>query len=1333
MAAGAGHRGLGKREINRPARFRDEEEEIFENDSGEPELPRRRRGRARAWDLWTPPDQEEGEEAVESREEAEGGAEPEVKEVEEVEESVNDAVEVTGEEDEEEPLPEEEVDFHQGGGGDERDAERQEDEGEEVQQQVAAEVGNNGNDIVEVRHEEVEHAEGETRRAEAQVRFEQGQDVPVEGAEEEEEQDGNDTQGEILELVERFSPEVPPPEPHVAAGEDSDGWQLVRRLGGWKAVLCQFQMLEECPFQHEEVWVWAWGEVLRRLHAAKDPGELDTALLWIMFLPQALLRKPTRGGRAGRGQVQKRFHALQIGNWGYLVEKWQEDLDELQERNRRGNVRRQESEEEEQVRLAREAASLISSGHISKAMRRLCSFGVASADSEGVLQQLRAKYPERKRALPHSVKKADPVPGLPNLRDALTNMKGGISPGCGGLRQEYLTILGRHLSAESMGQLEQFGMMYLRGDLQPWFYTCWLTVQCVPIFKTAQRDEVRPLGLRNPLVKEFHREVSKANREVIKQYVEPQQMVLSQGGGAKLVYTVRGLTELIKAGSEYEDWAVVKIDIRNAFNEVCRAETLKVIENEPTLQHLTSYTAVTLAPESGLECGGKLWGRTDEGGTQGDTKTGDDFAVTLQPSILKLDNECSQSGGLARAGADDAFAFAPKNRVVEAVKHFAGEVEDRCGLEVQWSKTELFSLSGELPDNAPEGMTVAGREIAGSFVGGFMCWGVPIGEDLFVRTVLEEKVSQILEEGRRSLQILGAEHRHAAWVALKQSIWPRFEYWAQNCYPSQTLPVARVLDEGLHDLLEQVVGAKVPKGVDPDSITLTTPLLTRSNWSFARWILRQPVKLGGAGLRSYEELCRPAFCGAVELSLPSFHTGFCPLLADIVGGEEEFGENWDGRWTKLLASECRVGKEYKVAWICMQQEARRAINYLGEEAGDLPGPLQQPVESAGEGSTSGATRAKLVETREKLLSRVLLKALEMHAQQNHRAVWSWPERDKLSAQFLLCLPGHDSTLTSEEFTQAFTAILCLPSPACTDPTRLGEGVGRRIVDRYGDNVVAQALQGDGYRRRHDELKKKLVGLLRWAGIDVQCEVFNLFSGLIPQEGLSRLERGRKRQGLVPDFLLRLPGQAVGAAGAAGDVQVLAELKMLSSCPTRYPRAPRARESAVTRRANLLPREYERKAQLMDRQYGGVQGNVAGPVERKLSSFPRLQGLVFGAWNEASPDVHNLVHTVASARLRREQELQDDGAVARRRRMSSEGALAILTGQVRRTLSLVAARAQARLLLDRLQVLGRGAAEANRRRRWQEVEERRMGKEQRAHHLSLLLGRALYRRGDLETS
>ena len=89
---------------------------------------------------------------------------------------------------------------------------------------------------------------------------------------------------------------------------------------------------------------------------------------------------------------------------------------------------------------------------------------------------------------------------------------------------------------------------------------------------------------------------------------------------------------------------------------------------------------------------------------------------------------------------------------------------------------------------------------------------------------------------------------------------------------------------------------------------------------------------------------------------------------------------------------------------------------------------------------------------------------------------------------------------------------------------------------------------------------------------------------------------------------------VGDVGAAGDMQVLAELKILSSCPTCYPRAPREPEPAVAGRANLLPGEYLRKAKVMERQYGGVPEDAGGPVERKLASFPPLQSPVFGIWS-----------------------------------------------------------------------------------------------------------------------
>ena len=89
--------------------------------------------------------------------------------------------------------------------------------------------------------------------------------------------------------------------------------------------------------------------------------------------------------------------------------------------------------------------------------------------------------------------------------------------------------------------------------------------------------------------------------------------------------------------------------------------------------------------------------------------------------------------------------------------------------------------------------------------------------------------------------------------------------------------------------------------------------------------------------------------------------------------------------------------------------------------------------------------------------------------------------------------------------------------------------------------------------------------------------------------------------------------------------VLAELKVITSCPTRYACAPCHPDKAVLRHAAQLPKEYLVKARTMDTVYSGVHEGEEGPVARKLATFPFLS-LVFGAWNEASPDVHDLVQT-----------------------------------------------------------------------------------------------------------
>ena len=93
--------------------------------------------------------------------------------------------------------------------------------------------------------------------------------------------------------------------------------------------------------------------------------------------------------------------------------------------------------------------------------------------------------------------------------------------------------------------------------------------------------------------------------------------------------------------------------------------------------------------------------------------------------------------------------------------------------------------------------------------------------------------------------------------------------------------------------------------------------------------------------------------------------------------------------------------------------------------------------------------------------------------------------------------------------------------------------------------MAAPLPGDTSRKRHDEIKTAINSLCAWSNLPTTCEVFNLFAHLIPQDGLNRLERGRKRQAIVPDFRMTLPDPTEGTK------RRLAELKAINCCPSRY--------------------------------------------------------------------------------------------------------------------------------------------------------------------------------------
>ena len=165
---------------------------------------------------------------------------------------------------------------------------------------------------------------------------------------------------------------------------------------------------------------------------------------------------------------------------------------------------------------------------------------------------------------------------------------------------------------------------------------------------------------------------------------------------------------------------------------------------------------------------------------------------------------------MARAGCDDIYAVGLPDIVLPAVARFKLEVRERCGLELSWSKSEVFIRDGDLPAGTPEGLQLAGEQRGESFIRGFFCYGVPVGESGFVREKLMDKAREIADDAGKAVEILGS-HKQALWSCLRLSISQRFDYWLQLSRPSDILASATWLDQQLWQVLQHAVGFNIPR------------------------------------------------------------------------------------------------------------------------------------------------------------------------------------------------------------------------------------------------------------------------------------------------------------------------------------------------------------------------------------------------------------------------------------------------------------------------------------------------------------------------------------------
>ena len=234
-----------------------------------------------------------------------------------------------------------------------------------------------------------------------------------------------------------------------------------------------------------------------------------------------------------------------------------------------------------------------------------------------------------------------------------------------------------------------------------------------------------------------------------------------------------------------------------------------------------------------------------------------------------------------------------------------------------------------------------------------------------------------------------------------------------------------------------------------------------------------------------------------------------------------------------------------------------------------------------------------------------------------------------SSQWVSSHPTHRVELNAAEFGETFTTYMGCDSRLVRPYTGRSIPCGARrhmVCDAYGHQVGLAALPGAPFTDCHDAIAHELWRILMEAGVHVDVEPRGIFTTLIPTQVL--LQPG-STPGAVPDAAIDVAMAAPATARNATAGSRLPMQRWLFDVKTIFggnglyqcPRARDEQSGAVAERAHRCAGEYLSAARAADRQYSAPGTN---PILDRLRSFGQTRGLAFGAYGEASPDVHALL-------------------------------------------------------------------------------------------------------------
>ena len=994
-----------------------------------------------------------------------------------------------------------------------------------------------------------------------------------------------------------------------------------------KLYLTPIPLMEQVPIAFREAWARANSTIYDYLlsHTVGTP-EHDAGLYWELLLHKVLLRRAPRTSR-GRGRrvdsLQQRFHLFELGDYRTLIRKLETHC------NAHANSRRTPGQGDIH-QAVKQAQRLMRVGQFSRAHSALLTHGVADLDDPDVSKQMCDKHVPRHRALPGSLPQ-----GLPNdvlkvkLWKKYQSLDSLAGTGVCGYRNEYLRCLAvpyaDALASKAVSLHEHFAEDFLNARLPSWYYWVVTSVKLVGLLKkvtpVGRVPDVRPIGMGNNRRRAWTGQLVEDHAHILATEMWPAQVAVGVSAGiTKMVFALRAHMQA------HPDHLLLKLDFSNAFNTMSRAAVLDACYRNPRWRKFYRFFWAVLSPEShirGIPTG------SAEGMQQGDTWGSACFCIGINDDVQWANNEMKNSQGMVAFDMDDGYLAGPPDVVFRVAHQLAQRIFTRCCVKLNLEKCQAWSPCANVvsdalrahPDTPFKRGTVPGWTQGPGL--GVMVSGVPVGDPYFVEFHVQATVDTVLSQTSKvfsSLHCISPQNLYALLVYCANT---RVQHLSQCLHPTRTRHAFLRFDHHIAKMVDDITGTNV---FHPTATTFAHDDLA-AFLPMAR--MRLPRRLNGGMMRSSMDVASQAYLGGILLAVPSFTDqvdssgtripGILSHLPPHLYGIGSFNHGRERtRFTPMLSGPTPLGCHLRKLW----RHVRRLACGRGTPQNAVPktSAFAVSVEAAGLIGNTVMNKPQHVFTKEiedriarSLFERCVLRC-NSRAAPIPQPVVAYLSVDRLSRQFVAVPADQVTIIDAAAYKECWATYLGLPSPACS------QHVGtpftdcrhrRRIIDTYGHSVCTAMLPGDLWRKRHDCVKLRIKSLSAWCGLQLDMEVANLFVPFIRTNPAYADMPQRILHGFVPDFRVVR-------------TNTLADVKTFSFSNTWYSRArfvDGRRGDAVRYRADCVHRDSVAKLRRLD-TIGGVRG--VGPASQRLQSFGRVHGWAFGAFGEASPDVHSLL-------------------------------------------------------------------------------------------------------------